>query len=202
MHNIKIKDIGIFRGGFVKRLCLSCMLLFFALSLSCCSKKDAAANISDIYSGDIVCTASIQTVSETACDYIISFSRQNGTDSIEILSPQSIQGIKATVQKGSAGISYEGKYLETLLPYYWGASPIDALSALFDDISLSEPQWKNISDKTIEAEYYTSSDNADLYKKTVFDKNTLALKNAEIELDGVMIMKINITSLQTYGKSR
>ena len=106
--------------------------------------------------------------------------------------------IKATVEQGSAGISYEGKYLETLLPYYWGASPIDLLSALFDCIRDGSPVWWNADGKYITAEYQMSGDNAEIRYKISLDKDSLALQRAEAELDGILIMVAEVRSLQLF----
>lgn len=174
------------------------IILSLAFLLCGCSKQDKLPDISAAYSGDIMCTASVQALSEPACDYVISFSRQQGTDSIEVLSPESVKGITARVERGSAAVTYEGKYLETLLPFYWGASPADALSALFDCLSTDKPTAQNMSDKEISLEYMDLSDNAEICRRAVLNRDDLSLRTAEVELDGQLILRLECTSLQVY----
>ena len=168
------------------------------LLCSSCAKSDPISKLPGLYSGDITCTATVQALSEPACEYTVGFSRSGGTDTIEVLAPESVAGVKATVEQGSAGISYEGKYLETLLPYYWGASPIDLLSALFDCMRDGSPVWWNADGKYISAEYQMSSDNAEIRYKISLDKDSLALQRAEAELDGILIMVAEVQSLQLF----
>ena len=169
--------------------------------LVCCSctKKDPVSDIARSYSGDITCTYNVQAFSDPACDYTLAFSRVQGTDSAEVLAPESIAGIKATVEEGSAGISFEGKYLEALLPYYWGLSPVDCMSAIFDCMASGPPQWCNTRGDVLVCEYSLSSDNADIRRRVTLDKTTLALKSAEVELDGAVVMTVEVTSLQVFG---
>lgn len=183
------------RGDMLKKLAV---LFLIILVCAGCAKNDPLGNLPDKYSGDITCTAAVCALSEPACEYTLSFARKDGTDTIEVLAPESVAGITATVEQGSAGVSYEGKYLDTLLPYYWGASPIDALSALFDAVKDLTPVWYDLSDKTLTAEYLSSYDNAEIRHKLTFDRETLALKSAEAELDGTLIMIIEVQSLQLY----
>ena len=177
----------------MKKLLLLSVVIMFCTS---CAKSDPISKLPGLYSGDITCIATVQALSEPACEYTVGFSRSGGTDTVEVLAPESIAGIKATVEQGSAGISYEGKYLETLLPYYWGASPIDALSAIFDSMSASAPLWQNSQGDTLSCEYRIYSDNADIRQRVELDKETLALKRAQVELDGALIMLIEVQSVQ------
>ena len=169
--------------------------------LVCCScaKKDPALAIAQAYSGDVTCTYAVQAFSEPACDYTLAFSRVQGTDSVEVLAPKSVAGIKATVEEGSAGISFDGKYLEAMLPYYWGLSPVDCMSALFDCMASGPPLWYNTQGDELVCEYRTSSDNADIRRRVTLDKTTLALKSAEVELDGAVVMTVFVSSLQVFG---
>ena len=177
------------------------LLLLSAVILFCtsCAKSDPISKLPELYSGDITCIATVQALSRPACDYTVAFSRSGDTDTVELLAPESIAGIKATVEQGSAGISYEGKYLETLLPYYWGASPVDALSAIFDSMAAGAPQWQNTQGDSVTCEYRIYSDNADIRQWVELDKETLALKSAQVELDGALIMLIELQSVQLYA---
>ena len=172
-------------------------MVLICLSFCSCAKKDIAKNIPSVYDGELYCTVRIQVQSQPGADYIISFKREENTDSVEIISPSSVDGIKAQVQRGSAVISYEGKYLQTLLPSYWGTSPADVMSAVFDCLAEGVPQRTVIDDK-IMLEYKEVTDSADLYRYIWLNKESLAFEKAEIEVDGHMLLKLECTSFQAY----
>jgi len=173
-------------------------LLLALLTLCACSQKGKEKDISSSYDGDISCTVRVQALSEPAIDYVLSFKRTGECDTVEVLSPQSIKGIKATVKRGSAGISYEDEYIETLLPALWGVSPIDALSAIFNDLRGSTPVRKDKNKEQVILEYADIIDEVDVRKTVWLNAETLAFEGAEVDAAGQMLLKISCTSFQLY----
>ena len=162
-----------------------------------CKEKDNTKDISALYDGDISCTVRIEVQSEPAAEYIISFKREAQRDTVEIISPASVDGITAQIERGSAAISYNGKYLQTLLPSYWGASPADVMSAVFDDLATSTPQ-RTVTDEQIMLEYKELTESAEMYRYVYLNKDTLAFERAEIEIDGEVLLRVSCTSFQAY----
>ena len=171
--------------------------VLICLSLCACEKEDVTKRVQSVYDGEISCSVKIEVLSKPGADYDISFKRDDKTDSVEILSPSSIDGIKAQIERGSAVISYEGKYLQTLLPSYWGTSPADVMSAVFDCLAETTPQRTEIKDK-IMLEYKEITDNGDLYRYVWLNKETFAFEKAEIEVDGQILLKVECTNFQAY----
>lgn len=167
------------------------------LALFGCKEKDKTADISALYDGDISCTVRIEVQSQPAADYIISFKRAEQTDTVEILSPASVDGITAHIQRGSATISFDGRYLQTLLPSYWGASPADVMSAVFDDLAQSTPQ-RTVIDEQIMLEYKELTDGVEMHRYVYLNKESLAFEKAEIEIDGEILLYVNCTNFQAY----
>ena len=162
-----------------------------------CKEKDNTKDISALYDGDISCTVRIEVQSEPAAEYIISFKREAQHDTVEILSPASVDGITAQIERGSAAISYNGKYLQTLLPSYWGASPADVMSAVFDCLAESTPE-RTVTDDKIMLEYKEVTDDGEIYRYVWLNKESLAFEKAEIEIDGQVLLRVSCTSFQAY----
>ena len=175
------------------------LALTLMLSMLCaCGQNGSERNISSAYAKDVSCTARVQALSEPAIDYVLSFKRTGGVDTVEVLSPQSIKGIKATVKKGSAGITDEDEYIETLLPALWGATPIDVLSSVFDNLHENTPVRSDKNKEQIILEYAETVDDTQVRKTVWLNCETLALESADIEVAGQLILKITCTSFQLY----
>ena len=159
-------------------------IAFICLSLCACEKKDSTKDIMALYDGEIYCTVRIDVHSTPGAEYVISFKRDEVNDTVEIISPSSVKGIKAQIHRDSAIISYEGKYLQTLLPSYWGTSPADVMSAVFDCLADMNPQ-RVVYDDKIMAEDESIHDNNVNRAILVYDNintTTLQYDDETIEL--------------------
>lgn len=172
-------------------------IAFICLSLCACEKKDSTKDIMALYDGEIYCTVRIDVHSTPGAEYVISFKRDEVNDTVEIISPSSVKGIKAQIHRDSAIISYEGKYLQTLLPSYWGTSPADVMSAVFDCLADMNPQ-RVVYDDKIMLEYKEITDNGDIYRYVWLNKENLAFEKAEIEIEGQVLIKAECTNFQAY----
>ena len=172
-------------------------IAFICLTLCACEKKDVAKDVMSLYDGEIDCTVRIEIQSTPSAEYIIAFKRDDLSDTVEIISPSSVDGIKAQIQRGSAIISYEGKDLQTLLPSYWGTSPADLMSATFDCLASATPQ-RIVYDDKIMLEYKEITDNGDIYRYIWLDGESLAFERVEVEIEGAVPIKAECTNFQVY----
>ncbi len=163
--------------------------LLALLVLGGCGGSLTQKDVTDKYTdAHVKCSARIETLSETASEYTVLFEGSGEGGEVEIIAPESIKGVKASVGAGGAEIEYEGKSVYTFLPAYRETAPVSCLCSLFEAIVSKKPSAFSPSARRLD---YTEGR---LARSLYFDEDLL-LKSAEILYDGVMIVRVEITGL-------
>ena len=179
----------------LKRICL---LILFLCGLSGCGEDGVDPKaISEYYSGlqAVTVEADIVVNSGTLAEYGVLFTRtaEEG-DRVEILSPESLAGIRASILPDKAQIEYDGMALETLLPGISGFVPADALSGVLNDLAEGVPEYygeeKLGQQPAVVLSYLREFEGMTARKLIWVDRRDHRLLRAEFYLDEQMILEV------------
>jgi outer membrane lipoprotein-sorting protein len=112
-------------------------LIPFCLSLASCARRETLTATDDIadYYAKLESASTQATVTADFGDRVIDFTLRydylrDGVSTVEILSPEEVRGIKATIEAGRTELTYDGLILETGPLPGTGLTPADALHAM------------------------------------------------------------------------
>lgn len=171
----------------MKRICAAALLLCCFI-ITGCGRAESFESITGRYAGKSVsCTARLIAPGEYGGEFTVSFKSDGGRDEAEILSPETVAGVKAEIQDGGALLSYAGKSLETPHAAYRETAPVSCLSAVFESIRSGAPAVWSKNERRLD---YVKGD----VTQTLYFDEEGALSAAEVLLNGEMVLKIEVTS--------
>ena len=178
-----------------------CCILSLMLMLGGCESGSAdIGGVAEYYAGleSVSAEAEIKTNSGALICYEISFLREGDTDSVTILSPESIAGITARLTEGKTEIVYEDLALETLLPDISGYAPADAVSGMIEDLESRMPEEYGFASldgaETIKMIFKDEYDGGDISKIIWVSKEDFSPIRAEFYIEDTMVMELQIIS--------
>ena len=174
--------------------------MFSLLLLCACGKTDyKAEKVNEYYSRltGISAQAEITVNSGLLAKYTIEYTRHDGQAQITILAPQTLSGITASLNRGSAAIVFDQQSVEMLLPDLAGFLPVDALDGVVELLIGSVPDDYVLEmkgeRKTVALSYSQKTEEWDMLRRVWLDQDSLAVVAAEFYLNGTMIMSMEIS---------
>ena len=180
------------------------LAVIFLLS-GCSSKGFETSQVAEMYTNakEISAQVDIRTNAGVVMDYTLSYTKDESSSSVEILSPESIAGIKASLQEGGARMVFDDLSVEMLLPSVSGFTPVDAMEGIVKDLAQSLPADYSFETKEgVECVAITYSGENSGYqaeKRVWLRQEDLAVVMAEFYLDGQMIMGLKTQSFRIYN---
>ena len=178
----------------LKRICL--LMLSFCCLTGCSGTEVDPKTIAAYYDGlqAVTVEADIVVNSGALAEYGVLFTRTEEGDCVEILRPESLAGIRATILPDRAAVEYNGMELETLLPGISGFVPADALSGILDDLAAGVPEY--YGEETLDGQaavvlsYIREPEGTTARKLIWVDRESHKLLRAEFYLDELLIMEV------------
>ena len=169
------------------------------LLLTACGKPafDPASVAAHYAEGSLSAQYTVTTHGDFYTEFQLSATVEEGIHRVTILQPESVAGVTAVLQSGQATIQYEEVSLDALLPEIAGCAPVDVLHGLLEDLKNDLPVSCAPAGDTVALDYQeTLSDGTELRKQVVVQRETLALQNADIYLDGDLLLAVQTDHFQ------
>jgi outer membrane lipoprotein-sorting protein len=171
---------------------ITAVVFAFSLFSGCSGKSDAAARVTEYYSG--LSTMAVQAAvtaeyTDYAVDFELNFSYDSQGDSIvEVKKPVEIAGVKAVIEDDKTTLKYDGASLDIGIPEDTVISPAAVLPELLRVWSrgiVFEQGKENIGGTDCLLITYKSTHNeTELLYRTWFDANNLKPLKADVFADG------------------
>lgn len=181
-----------------RKICLFILLL--CCLTGCRGEEVDTGAISDYYAGleYLTVEAAITASSGVQVTYEILFTRTEEGDRVEILSPESLAGIRARILSDKAEIEYDGMAVETLLPGISGYVPADAVTGAVADLARGVPESYGYDEldgaRTVLVTYVEEIEGMQARKMLWLDPVSCSLLRGEFYLDEQMIMELCVKS--------
>lgn len=176
------------------------VILVFCCSvflLSACGKETDAEQRPDAVYGasEVEGTVVITTHAGFFCEYQLHITEKQNGFTVSVLQPDSVNGIMAVVSEEGTRVVYEDVSIDALLPEQAGYSPVDAVAGLVQTLRQELPAnscYETFDGgKVLSLEYIKQlPDGSESLKKILLDGETLALRQAELYLDGDLILAV------------
>jgi hypothetical protein len=189
------------RKGFV---CLLCAILALGIAAACQGRqplgRDPSAAIRLIYAEAEAC--SIQAV--LTADYgdrvtvfqVLYTYRKNGDDTVEILAPPEVAGLRAVLSKDGSALEYQGVSLETGSLPGLGIAPVEALSgaltALREGHQTAWGREKFRATPSVTLDFATRAGETEITRRFWMEEKTGLLLYAEVSVDGRRVLSIEV----------
>ncbi len=176
-----------------------CMLMLIFCSLTGCGSTEVDPKAIAQYYADleaVTLEADITVNSGALAEYGILFTRTGDGDRVEILRPESLAGIRATILPDKAAVEYDGMALETLLPGISGFVPADAVTGMLDDLAGGVPEYYGEEElegyPAVVLSYIRELDGMTARKLIWVERESCRPLRAEFYLDAQMIMEVGV----------
>lgn len=170
-------------------LCLFCVFLF-----GCRNAMDISEEVSALYSAPLHTIVQITAITGIPCDYRIECLVDTETSTVEIIEPNSLAGLKATIESDGCKIEYEDIALDSLMISACGMTPADCLDQTVYSLRHRVPSKYSYEEHGgKECLSLTYEQQKDLYVITQvvwLEENTLALLAGDYYLDGTLVMQM------------
>lgn len=180
----------------LKRIILMALIL---CGLAGCSGEEVDPKaIAQYYAGleGVTIEAEITVNSGALAEYDILFTRTAEGDRVEILRPESLAGIRATILPDKAAIEYDGMALETMLPGISGFVPADAVTGMLDDLAKGVPEYYGKEElegyPAVVLSYIRELEGTTARKLIWVERETGRPLRAEFYLDELMVMEVGV----------
>lgn len=175
-------------------LCVQC------ISLSGCrTSLDVSKAVAEKYQMSIQATVQISAIAGVSCDYKLECMTDANASTIEIIQPDSLAGIKATIESTSCRIQYEDIMIDSLMLPVPGMTPVDCFDQTIYSLRQEIPTQYSY-EKRNETEClcltYESEESGYVLIRTVWlNEDTMELLEGEYYLDGVLIMRMEVEEI-------
>ncbi len=192
----------------LKRVLILCFIVCFMLLTACQNEDDALFDITTQYNEIPFFTTNAEITSNLGTNvlvYGVEFTyNKDAEDILVINSPDEISDISVKISKDDSGsvVEFGKTSLETAMPDIYGFTPVDVISALIDDIKTLHSEivsQHKEDDKTIIYTRFIGENDYGEYIKDIYFDEEFQLINAEIYLNGQMLLDIqfeNFTFLE------
>lgn len=182
-----------------KRVLCICCLLAVLLS-GCRTAAEVTEGVAAQYENPVTAQVKITAICGVYAEYTLRCTCGGGTSTVELLEPQGLQGVKATIQSDACTIQYEGLELETLMPGVRGFTPVDAFDQSVYSLTRQVPSqyiYEERNGKKAVGLVYEGMADADTCSKTLWlAEDSLELLAGEYYLDGTLIMRLEVEQLE------
>ncbi len=109
----------------MKRILAMTACLFVFLLSGCRTAMDVSQTVAEKYQSSIEATIKVSTLTGVPCDYQLRCVTEENNTIVEILQPESIAGIKATIESDTCRIEYKELALDAMMLPIRGMTPAD-----------------------------------------------------------------------------
>lgn len=183
-----------------KKLFLA-VVLCAALLAGCASREESVALLRQAYgTATAEAKASITSHGGFFCTYTVEMKETPEGFCTTVLQPDSVKGVAAHLSSDGMTLSFDDVALETLTPQEEGFSPADALPFLILDLRREMPtafcEETVNGEKRLSLEYQEeTASGRTAWKRISLEKESLFLREAELYLDGNLILSVQCEKL-------
>lgn len=177
------------------------MICLVALLLGGCKNAaDASTGVAEKYQQPVSAQVRVTAISGVYAEYTLNCTCGEGMSTIELLQPESLCGLKATIDSETCTVQYEGLQLETLMPGVRGYTPVDAFDQMVYSLANEVPTQYEYTEqngvKAIGLTYESTVGDYACSKMLWLAESSLDLLRAEFFLDGALVMRLEVQSIE------
>ncbi len=175
-------------------LCILCLFL-----TGCRTAMDASKKAAEHYQSPVQATIQVSAIAGIACDYQLKCEVDLETSTVEIIKPENLAGIKATIHSQSCRIEYEELALDSMMLPMKGMTPADCFDqtiySLRNDIPVHYSYEKKNGEDCLCLTYEDEESGHKSTRIIWMQEKTLAMMEGEYYVDGILIMRMEVEEL-------
>lgn len=180
----------------MKRTCVAGMCLLTLLLFGCRTALDVSKMTADLYQSGIEAVVKISTLTGVPGEYQLRCITGENSTTSEILKPDSIAGIKATIESDTCRIEYMDLALDAMMLPIRGMTPADCFDQTVFSLRYEVPLRYNYEKRNgKECLCLSFSEEISGYQVTKsfwLAENTLELLEGEYYLDDTLVMRMTV----------
>ena len=184
----------------MKRIVLTAMLILVMALSGCKTAADASKNVLKQYQQKIEAVVQISALSGVSCDYQLSCVVELTESTVNIVEPESLKGLKATIDSNTCKIHYEDLILDSLMIPIRGMTPMDCFDQTINSLRCEVPESygyeKRNEKESLCLTYRGESSGYECTKIIWLEEESLEILEGEYYLDGVLIMRMFVESIR------
>lgn len=171
----------------------------------CRTAMDASKAVAEAYQMPVTAVVQISAIAGVACDYQLSCTVGEDDSMVEIIKPDCLVGMKASIESDTCEIQYEDIVLDSLMLPLRGMTPVDCFDQTIYSLRKEVPLKYGYESRdgtdclclTFEREESGYQSVRTLWLK----EDTLELMEGEYYLDGILVMRLKVMEMAFTGET-